>query len=89
MVQEVGERVINCSRRTYIEHRSYAFDEAGNQVIWTSGNSVEPIPTNSANDFIARVMCDGVRLPSQSYVTGHAAALALGREAVRKGKPPD
>lgn len=87
VVQEVGERVIDCARRTYIEHRSYAFDEAGNQVIWTSGNSIEPIPLNNANEFIARVMCDGLRLPPQSYVKGHVAALALGRAAIRKGPP--
>jgi hypothetical protein len=85
VVQQVGERVIDCAHRTYIEHRSYAFDEAGNQVNWTSGNSVEPIATNNANDFIARVMCDGVRLPPRSYVKGHVAALALGRAVVRKG----
>ena len=89
VVQQIGERVIDCARRTYIEHRSYAFDEAGNQVIWTSGNSVEPIAPNNANDFIARVMCDGVRLPPQSYVKGHVAALALGRASIRKGPPED
>jgi hypothetical protein len=87
VVQQVGETVIDCAHRTYIEHRSYAFDETGNQVIWTSGNSVEPIPPNNANDFIARVMCDDVRLPPQSYVKGHVAALALGRAAIRK-RPP-
>ena len=58
-------------------------------MIWTSGNSVEPIPANNANDFIARVMCDGVQLPPQFYVKGHAAALAVGRAAIRKGKPAD
>jgi hypothetical protein len=87
VVQQVGERVIDCVHRTYIEHRSYAFDEAGNQVIWTSGNSVEPIPANNANDFIARIMCDGVRLPPQAYVRGHVGALAMGRAAIRKGTP--
>ncbi|HEY1752400.1 MAG TPA: hypothetical protein VGG29_14160 [Caulobacteraceae bacterium] len=89
VVQQVGERVIDCLHRTYIEHRSYAFDEAGDLVIWTSGNSVEPIPADNANDFIARVMCDNVRFPPQSYVKGHVAALAMGRAAIRKGEPAD
>jgi hypothetical protein len=87
VVQQVGERVIDCAHRTYSEHRSYAFDEAGEEVIWTSGNSVEPIPANNANDFIARVMCDGAKLPPQNYVKGHAAALAFGRAAIRRGPP--
>jgi hypothetical protein len=88
VVQEVRNSVIDCVHRTYIEHRAFAFDEAGDQVIWTSGNRVETIPPNNALDFIARVMCDGVRLPPEAYVRGHAAALARGRAAIRKSLPP-
>jgi len=87
VLQDVGNVVIDCAHRTYIEHRSYGFDEAGNQVIWTSGNSVEPIEAKSANDRLASVMCDGVRMPLQAQVRGHAAALELARAAIRKGGP--
>jgi hypothetical protein len=101
VVQQIDERVIDCARRTYRQHRSYTdcarrtyrqhrsytFDGLGNEILWSSGNRVEPIARSDANETIARVMCEGMKLPRQNHVKGHLAALALGRAILGDGAP--
>jgi hypothetical protein len=70
---------IACVTRRVTKLSEDGFDEVGKWLIAGPGDAPAPIVRDSAQDFMARVMCDGVQPPSTSPVIGHVAALAVAR----------
>lgn len=88
VVQDTALQVINCAERTIHTLGVSAFDEQGKFVVGLPADEVEPIKTNSAHDFQARVLCDGAVLPPTNTLQGHAAALAVARAMLGPGFSP-
>jgi hypothetical protein len=72
---------VQCAERTAVELSGDGFDPAGRWRI--EGVDIHrpgpprKIEPNSAQDFLARVYCDGQQPPRPVVVVGHAAAVAL------------
>ncbi|HEX5262493.1 MAG TPA: surface-adhesin E family protein, partial [Phenylobacterium sp.] len=85
-VQSLIHWQIDCSHRTHRRVSSDAYDAQGHWLLATTvpehPEPFAPIEQNSTQDFLARVTCDGAMPPGAVIVTGHAAALALGRRAL-------
>jgi len=80
VVESVARRRLDCAARTYQDLETSGYDQTGKVVLSMPQEPVITIPPGSGYDFLARVACDGAQPPQKMVVTGHAAALKLGRE---------
>lgn len=79
VAQTLAHFSIACATRRVTKLSEDGFDDVGRWLIAGPGDAPAPIVRDSAQDFMARVMCDGVQPPSASPIMGHAAALAVAR----------
>jgi hypothetical protein len=77
VVQGVNRHRIDCAAHTRQDLGSEGYDEAGKSLVWLPERPAEPIPPNSAYDFVAKVVCEKVELPASNIVQGYVAARAL------------
>lgn len=68
---------IDCASRTFHRLRVDAFDASGRYYSSLAAEPVVPIEAGQTWDFVARIVCDGVRFGPEATVTGHEAARAL------------
>lgn len=76
--QETTDLEIDCSRRTQKVLGFSAFGPTGVWVASFPAETEQEIEANETWDFVARIVCDGVRLPPDATVQGPAAARRLG-----------
>jgi hypothetical protein len=76
--QETTELEIDCARRTQKVLGYSAFGPTGAWVASFPAEAEREIEANDTWDFVARIVCDGVRLPPDATVQGAAAARRLG-----------
>lgn len=81
MTQDVQQVRLSCAPRTAQQLAATGFDAAGKPIIGMAGTPAQPIRANDAFDFMARFMCDGATYPKSHLVVGHAAAMALAKQA--------
>lgn len=74
---------INCALRTFHRLRVDAFDASGRYYNSLAAEPVTPIEPDQTWDFVARIVCDGVRFGPEATVTGYEAARALALAAIR------
>jgi len=70
---------IDCTKRLIAKLSDDGFQPGGRWVIAAPGFPFEPIARNSAEDFMAKVLCAGAQPPASNVVVGHAAALDVAR----------
>lgn len=80
--QMVVRERFDCNKRTEVLLGGQAFDAAGNLVLWLPEFPPDPIRPGATEDHVAKVVCDGVRLPPTNVVTGHAAAVRMAHEMI-------
>ena len=80
--QMVRRERYDCAKRTQTELGAQAFDDAGRLVMWLPAYPPENIREGAAEDYVAKVVCDGVSLPPTNTVIGHAAAMRVAHEMV-------
>jgi hypothetical protein len=78
--QSLAHLKVDCAKRTFVQLSLDAFDESGRWVLGMEAERARAIEANSTQDFLAKVMCDGVQPPQVVVVTGHAAAVKLARQ---------
>ena len=85
-IQSLAHLKIDCAKRTFVQLSLDAFDEADRWVLGMEPERARAIETDSTQDFLARVMCDGVQPPQVVVVTGHTAALRLARQVLGQAR---
>jgi hypothetical protein len=80
VVESVTRRRLDCAKRTYQDHETSGYDDAGKVILSMPQEPARPIPSGSGYDYLARVACDGAEPREKMVAAGHAAALKLARE---------
>ncbi len=75
--------VIDCSARTVSQVAVDAFLASGRRVTGLGPEPAMPIRANETWDFVARVVCDGVRFGPEATVVGYQAARTLALARIR------
>ncbi|MBI1405425.1 MAG: hypothetical protein GC145_04800 [Caulobacter sp.] len=81
LVQDITHLRLDCQARTTRVLGVAGFDEAGRVLATVPARAYEeePIEAESAHDFQARVLCDGIALPPQNTFADRKAAYAATR----------
>lgn len=81
--QETTDLEIDCTHRTQKTLGYSAFGPTGDRVVSFPAEPEQAIEANQTWDFVARIVCDGVRMPPDATVSGAAAARRLGLARLR------
>ena len=87
VVQIVSHERIDCLKRHRHGIGQASFDGAGKVLVTMPAEDLGAVLSGRPHDFIARYVCDGLELPAENIVTGHAEAFRQGRILIRKGPP--
>jgi hypothetical protein len=82
-VQIVSRQRVDCQHWTHEDLGAQAFTDKGELALWTSPDPAETIKDSSTDDLVAGFLCGLQRVPV-TPVSGHAAALELGRELIQQ-----
>lgn len=87
--QTVSRQTLDCAKRTHATVAVAGFDAVGELTAWLPATPAQPIAPLSAQDFSARMVCDGARpgANAEAGIIGHAAAVKRARALLRtRGK---
>lgn len=84
VAQLVDRFQIDCAARTWGPLRVVLFTGDGDRVGWSvpSGDPA-PIAPGSAQEILAKIVCDKAKPPSAVVVKGHQAALSMARDLLK------
>ena len=83
IVQAMANWKIDCAARTVASIYRAGYDAADKFVIDTPAEAAKLIVPETSQDYVGRVVCDGVELPAESTVLGYKAAAPVARGLIQ------
>lgn len=77
--QDLTELEIDCAARSQRILAVHAFGPTGQWVVSLPAEDERPIEPRQTWDFVARIVCDGTRLPADATIEGREAARTLAK----------
>ena len=77
--QDLTELEIDCARRSQRILAVHAFGPTGRWIVSLPAEDERPIEPRQTWDFVARIVCDGTRLPADATIDGREAARSEAR----------
>jgi hypothetical protein len=83
VVQGLANWKFDCAARSQADIYSAGFDASDKFIVDLPPFPAKPLERESAQEFVGKVVCDGVQMPAQNTLVGYKAAAMMARGLIQ------